>query len=111
MGSPNHSIVLGTFPLSVATILSFLDHLECNRKNSIRSWNLRLATIRSFFKVAAFYDPTTVAQAGSVLSIPVNRCDKRLVNCLARDEIDAILAAPDLTKSNGSRDQSPLLTL
>jgi integrase/recombinase XerD len=97
--------------LSVATILSFLDHLEDSRKNSIRSRNLRLAAIRSFFRVVALYDPTTVAQAGSVLAIPVKRCDKRLVNGLSREEIDAILAAPDLTKSSGRRDHALLLTL
>jgi site-specific recombinase XerD len=97
--------------LSVPALLSFLDHLEESRKNSIRSRNLRLAAIRSFFRVAALYDPMTVDQAASVLAIPVKRCDKPLVNCLTREEIDAILAAPDLTKSNGRRNHALLLTL
>jgi integrase/recombinase XerD len=97
--------------LNVPTILSFLDHLEDSRKNSIRSRNLRLAAIRSFFRVVALYDPMSVSQAASVLAIPVKRCDKPLVNCLSREEIDAILAAPDLTKSSGRRDHALLLAL
>jgi site-specific recombinase XerD len=97
--------------LSVSIVLSFLDHLEEDRKNSIRSRNLRLAAIRSFFRVVALYDPTSVNQASSVLAIPLKRCDKPLVNCLSRDEIDSLLAAPDLTQFTGRRDHALLLTL
>src|ERR1700722_5471736 len=37
--------------LDVPVILSFLDYLEQERKNSIRSRNQRLAAIRSFFRL------------------------------------------------------------
>src|ERR1700728_715240 len=84
--------------LNVPTVLSFLEYLEDTRKNSVRSRNLRLAAIRSFFRVVALYDPASVNQASSVLAIPLKRCDKPLVHCLSRDEIDALLAAPDLTQ-------------
>lgn len=97
--------------LNVPVILSFLDYLEESRKNSIRSRNIRLAAIRSFFRVVALYDPRSVDQATSVLAIPLKRCDKPLVNCLSREEIDSLIAAPDLTRFSGRRDHALLLTL
>ena len=43
--------------LDAPTILSFLDHLEHERKNSVRSRNARLAAIRSFFRFVALREP------------------------------------------------------
>jgi len=97
--------------LDVPVILSFLDHLEQSRHNSIRSRNLRLTAIRSFFRVVALRDPASVNQAARVLAIPVKRADRRIVRSLTRAEIDAILAAPDLTQWSGRRDHALLLTL
>src|SRR5215510_10734278 len=97
--------------LDVPIILSFLDHLEQTRHNSIRSRNLRLAAIRSFFRVVALRDPASVNQAARVLAIPVKRADRRIVRSLTRAEIDAILAAPDLNQWSGRRDHALLLTL
>ena len=49
--------------------------------------------------------------ASKVLSIPLKRVNKRLVRYLTRTEIDAILAAHDLTDWAGRRDHALLLTL
>jgi site-specific recombinase XerD len=38
--------------LDAPAILSFLDHVEQQRKNQIQSRNVRLAAIRSFFRLA-----------------------------------------------------------
>jgi len=97
--------------LDVPVILSFLDHLEQSRHNSIRSRNLRLTAIRSFFRIVALRDPASVNQAARVLAIPVKRADRRIVRSLTRAEIDAILAAPDLNQWSGRRDHTLLLTL
>ena len=97
--------------LDVPVILSFLDHLEQSRHNSIRSRNLRLTAIRSFFRIVALRDPASVNQAARVLAIPVKRADRRIVRSLTRAEIDAILAAPDLNQWSGRRDHALLLTL
>ncbi|MBP9811120.1 tyrosine-type recombinase/integrase [bacterium] len=97
--------------LSVTVILSFLDHLELKRGNSVRSRNVRLAAIRSFFRVVALRDPASVNQSTCVLAIPVKRADRLLVKSLSRDEIDAIIAASDLTRWSGRRDHALLLTL
>jgi site-specific recombinase XerD len=49
--------------LNVDLILSFLEHLERDRENSIRSRNQRLAAIRTFFRLIALRDPESVTQA------------------------------------------------
>ena len=97
--------------LDVPVILAFLDHLEQSRHNSIRSRNLRLAAIRSFFRLVALRDPAEVSQAARVLAIPVKRTDRQLVNSLSRAEMDAILAVPNLSQWSGRRDHALLLTL
>jgi integrase/recombinase XerD len=95
----------------VQPILEFLDHIEKERGNSIQTRNVRLAAIRSFFRLVALREPTSINQASQVLSIPVKRADRRLIGYLNRPEIDAILATPDLQTWIGRRDYGLLLTL
>jgi integrase/recombinase XerD len=49
--------------------------------------------------------------AAQVLAIPVKRADRKLVGYLSRDEIVALLAAPDRAAWSGRRDHALLLTL
>jgi integrase/recombinase XerD len=97
--------------LDAATILSFLDHLERDRKNSVRSRNARLAAIRSFFRYVALREPDSLGLVTSVLAIPSKRADRRLVGYLTRHEIEALLAAPNRSEWIGRRDYALLLTL
>lgn len=97
--------------LDAPVILSFLDHLEEQRRNCIGSRNVRLAAIRTFFRWVALRDPENVGLATRVMAIPQKRADKKLVQALSRTEMDAILAAPDLTNWQGRRDHAILLTL
>jgi integrase/recombinase XerD len=91
--------------------LSFLDHLECQRNNQPQSRNVRLAAVRSFFRMAAIRDPGNVGVATRVLAIPVKRTDKRLLGYLTRQEMDALLSAHELSQWAGRRDHALLLTL
>jgi integrase/recombinase XerD len=97
--------------LDAPVILSFLDHLEEQRRICIGSRNVRLAAIRTFFRWVALRDPENVGLATRVMAIPLKRADKKLVQALSRTEMDAILAAPDLTNWQGRRDHAILLTL
>ncbi len=92
-------------------ILEFLDHLEKERHNCVRSRNVRLAAIRAFFRLVALRDPASVNHATRVLAIPVKRTGRRLVHYLTRPEMDAVLAAPDRTRPTGQRDYALLLTM
>jgi integrase/recombinase XerD len=97
--------------LDADAVLAFLDHLERDRGCSVRSRNNRLAAIRSFFRLVALRVPDSLGQVTRVMAIPIKRCDKRLVNYLTRDEVKALLAAPDRTAWAGRRDHALLLTL
>lgn len=97
--------------INAPAVMAFLDSLEQQRGNSVRSRNIRLAAIRSFFRLIALRDPDSVGIATRVLAIPVKREDKKLVGYLTREEIDAILAVPDRTQWSGRRDHALLLTM
>ena len=89
-------------------IVSFLDDLERNGL-SIRSRNLRLTAIHSFFRYAAFEAPAHSAQIQRVLAIPSKRFTRTLVPFLTRPEADALLTAPDQRTWSGRRDHAFLL--
>lgn len=97
--------------LNASFILEFLGHLEQDRHNCIRSRNARFAAIRSFMEYVSFEEPSALALAQSVLSIPMKRFEQPLVGFLSREHIEAILAAPDAETWIGQRDQVMLATL
>ena len=90
-------------------IVAFLDHLEQQRGLSVRSRNLRLTAIHSFFRYIAFELPTHSAQIQRVLAIPSKRFTRTLVRFLTRAEVDALLAAPDRCTWFGRRDHAFIL--
>ena len=88
---------------------TFLDHLEQTRSLSVRSRNLRLTALHSFFRYAAFETPVHAAQIQRVLAIPNKRFTRRQIAFLIRPEIDALLAAPDQRTWFGRRDHGLIL--
>jgi integrase/recombinase XerD len=97
--------------LDAPVILSFLENLEQQRHNQAQSRNVRLTAIRSFFRLVAMRDPASVGVATRVLAIPLKRIDQHLVGYLTRPEVDAILAANNLTEWTGRRGHALLLSL
>lgn len=97
--------------LDAPVILAFLDHLEGDRANTVRSRNARLTAIRSFVRFVALRTPDGVDLTTRVLAIPRKRVPRRLVHFLTRAEMDAILAGCDRSTSAGRRDHALLLTL
>ena len=89
-------------------IVAFLDGLE-KHGVSVRSRNLRLTALHSFFRYAAFEVPDHSAQIQRVLAIPSKRFTRTLVQFLTRAEVDALLAAPDQRTWFGRRDHAFLL--
>jgi integrase/recombinase XerD len=76
-------------------VLSFRTYLEQQRGNAVRSRNIRLSVIRSFFRLVALRDPDSLGIITRVLAIPMQREDHQLLGYLTRIEIQALLAAPD----------------
>lgn len=95
--------------INAPSIVAFLDDLEKRQGISIRSRNLRLTAIHSFFRYAAFEAPEKSAQIQRVLAIPSKRFTRTLVPFLTRPEVDALLAAPDPCTWSGRRDHAFLL--
>jgi integrase/recombinase XerD len=95
--------------LDAPTIGAFLEHLEGDRGNSVRTRNARLAAIHSFFRFASLRHPEHAAVVQRVLAIPEKRSDRKTVSFLTRPEIEALLAAPDRAAWLGRRDYALLL--
>jgi integrase/recombinase XerD len=90
--------------LDAPLVLDFLDHLETVRGNSARTRNARLAAIHSFMRYAAVRDPASLPVTGRVLAIPAKRFDRPVLGYLSREQVAAILAAPDRRTWSGRRD-------
>ncbi len=95
--------------LDAALIADFLDHLEHQRANSVRTRNARLAAVHSLFRYAALRHPEHADLIQRVLAIPPKRFDRALVSFLTRPEVDALLVSPDRTTWTGRRDHALLL--
>jgi site-specific recombinase XerD len=94
--------------LSAKTIGAFLDHLEQERHNSVRTRNARLAAIHSLFAFAALRHPEHADDIGRVLAIPAKRGDHTVITYLTDIEAQALLDAPDRTTRTGRRDHALL---
>jgi len=89
-------------------VTAFLDGLE-KQGLSVRSRNLRLTAIHSFFRYVAFEAPAQSAQIQRVLAIPSKRFTRTLVPFLTPSEVEALLAAPDRHAWSGRRDHAFIL--
>jgi integrase/recombinase XerD len=97
--------------LDASLIGAFLDHLEHERHNSVRTRNSRLVAVHSLFRFAALREPAHAELIQRVLAIPQKRFERAIVSFLNRDEIEAILASPDRTTWIGRRDHTLLLVI
>ncbi|MGH3685889.1 MAG: tyrosine-type recombinase/integrase [Pseudonocardiaceae bacterium] len=95
--------------LNAPVIAAFLDHLEHDRGNSVRTRNARLAAIHSLFTFAALRHPEHAADIDRVLAIPPKRADQTIVTFLTDPEAQALLAAPDRATRTGRRDHAWIL--
>ena len=94
--------------LDVPLVLAFLEHIEAERECSARTRNARLAAVHSFFRFLEYRVPSCIEQARQIGAIPMKRTDQALVRHLDRDEIRALLDAPDNRSPSGLRDRAML---
>jgi len=90
--------------LDAPLVLDFLDYLEIQRGNSPRTRNLRLTAIRSFMRYVSIREPASIAVAQRVLAIATKRFDRPVLGFLSREEVQALLDAPDRSTWSGRRD-------
>lgn len=75
-------------------ILGFLDHLEEQRHNSVRSRNLRLTALRAFLKFAGRRDVLSLHTVERALSVPMKRFERPMLDFLTPEEMIAVLGQP-----------------
>jgi site-specific recombinase XerD len=97
--------------LSAPLVLAFLDHLERDRGNTVRTRNARLAAVHSFASHAGREEPVALEGLGRVLAIPAKRFSRPVLGHLSREEMQAILDAPDRGTWSGRRDAVLFTTL
>lgn len=87
----------------------FLDNLERTRKNSARTRNVRLGAVHSFFRYVALEEPAHALHCQRILAIPNKRYERRPIEFLSREEVDALLAVTNPSTWIGRRDRTLLL--
>lgn len=109
LGRPPTSLLLADF--DARSVLAFLDHLEQQRNNTVRTRNARLAALRSFARYASHEEPVALPSLQRILAIPLKRHAKAVLGFLSREEIQSVLEAPNPSTWSGRRDRALFLTL
>ena len=97
--------------LGADLVREFMRHIEERRKCSVSTRNQRLAAVRTLATFIGERSPEHLSWCAQIRSIPFKKSGHRPVGYLEKDEIDALLAAPDRTSRLGSRDHALLLFL
>jgi site-specific recombinase XerD len=102
---------LDVFDLSSELLRGFLDHLEQNRRCSVRTRNQRLAAVHAMARFIAERSPEHIAWCSQIRAVPFKRFTRNELSYMDKPEMDAILAAPDRRTGQGRRDHALLLFL
>lgn len=78
--------------LTAEVVRRFLNHLEAERHNHIRSRNQRLSALRVFFEYLARQDPEFICETERVAGIPTKRVPPPETFFLERDEVQAMFS-------------------
>ena len=92
-------------------IRRFLHDLETTRACSIATRNQRLAAIHAMARFISAHSPEHIAWCGAIRDIPFKKAPQPVIAYLEKDEMEALLAAPDQTTAQGQRDYAVLLFL
>lgn len=95
--------------LHAGCVANFLQWLEQERHNTVRTRNARLAAIHAFFHYAAYRHPEHSALIQQVLAIPFKRYDQPHIDFLTTTETEALLAVVDRSTWVGRRDYALLV--
>ena len=96
---------------TVEFLLDFLSDLEQSRQNSASTRNLRLAALKSFFKMVALLQPRYQTQARRIRMIPAKRAPLYTFDYLEKKEVDTLFSLVNTQCRQGYRDLVILRTL
>jgi integrase/recombinase XerD len=97
--------------LSAPRVRQFLLDLEQSRHREVSTRNHRLAAIRALAHFIGLHSPEHLEWCGQIRSIPFKKASCSPVTYLEESEMEALLAAPDPTTTQGQRDYALLLFL
>ncbi len=97
--------------ISADQVRAFLRELEEKRGCGVGTRNQRLAAIHSLALFIGERCPEQVQWCGEIRSIPFKKAARTLLSYLEKAEMDALLAAPDMSMAQGRRDHALLLFL
>ena len=89
----------------------FLTWLEEERRSSISTRNQRLSALQAFFRYLQIESPSHLFLSQQMMSIPIKRGPKPVMNYLTLEGIRAILSAVDTSTLSGRRDFALLCLL
>jgi site-specific recombinase XerD len=95
--------------LSADLLKKFMRHLEEMPKCSISTRNQRLAGLHTLARFIAERSPENLSWCAHIRTVPFKKPLRRPVGYLEKNEIDALLDAPDRTTWLGYRDHTLLL--
>jgi integrase/recombinase XerD len=102
---------LAVTDLSADVVRAFLAHLESERQCSTATRNQRLSSIHALARFIGARSPQHVEWCAQLRMVPFKKGLASSVTYLEKPEIDALLAAPDRSSSQGARDHALLLFL
>jgi site-specific recombinase XerD len=102
LGKPPSALQLAD--IDARFLANFLEHLERDRHNTVRSRNIRLAAVRSFLRFAARRDLANLRVIEQALAVPMKRFDRPMVGFLSREQMLAMMDIPT-TSWLGDRDR------
>lgn len=97
--------------LTAKRVVRFLNSLETQRHNHVRTRNQRLSALRTFFDYLASRVPEMLAEAERVCAIPTKRVAPPAIGYLERDQVEALFARLPQQGPFALRDRALLLFL
>jgi site-specific recombinase XerD len=97
--------------LNEKIIKEFLNHLEQDRNNTVRTRNHRLSAIHSFFRYSSTIDPRLLSHCQSILNIPYKRQAQPVMGYLEHEEVIEIFKSINTRTHLGVRDDAILRLL
>lgn len=92
-------------------IVAFLDHIEKERNCCVRTRNVRLAAVSTFFKYAGRQEPALLPQCHAIRTIPYKRDEHKAMDYLDSKEIQAVFESIAPSSRTGVRDKALVLFL
>lgn len=102
---------IGFEQMNYDNICGYLSWLESTRHCGIQTVNQRLMAIRSFAKYVSMTDPAKIYFQVQLSNVPQKKASLKVVEHLNENILKCLFKQPDISKSNGRRDQFFMLLM